>query len=87
MDKVILLEVSADERERLALLAQQRGYKSLDDYLRALINADAEQHGNDMPFDDVVDDIDIRESIKQGLREAFRDEVVPLESLWTDDDE
>lgn len=30
---------------------------------------------------------DIKQGIKQGLREALRGEYVPLETLWTDDDD
>jgi hypothetical protein len=38
--------------------------------------------------DDEDDDDDyIREAIKQGLREAIRGETVPLDSLWTNEDD
>ena len=39
---------SDQERERVEALARQRGFTSVDDYLRALIEADVEQHGDDL---------------------------------------
>jgi hypothetical protein len=61
----IVLNVTSEEHER--------GYDDPSEYLRALIEADAE--------DDEEDLDDIRKDIKQGLREAFRGEGIPLEDF------
>ncbi len=77
-----VIVLSEEEHQRASQLAQQRGYTTLEAYVRALIDADAEQQGIEHDTS-----LDIRTSIRQGLREAFRGEYVPLETLWTDDDE
>jgi hypothetical protein len=78
---------TSSEQRRLESLAQRRGFKTLRDYMRALLEQDAEQHGEVMPLDDEPSAEEIREGIKQGLREAARGEYVSLETLWADDDE
>lgn len=76
-DKVqIVVHVSLEERERIETQARERGFDDPAEYLRALIEADAEEE------DDDKDLADIREDIKQGLREAFRGEGIPLEEFW-----
>jgi hypothetical protein len=78
---------SSSERRLVEALAQRRGFKTLRDYMRSLIEQDAAQHGEAMPLDDELSAQDIGDSIKQGLREALRGEFVSLETLWLDDDE
>ena len=51
-DYVILgINVSVDERERVHEIARSRGYKITSDYIRALIEADAQVHGDNFKFD------------------------------------
>jgi hypothetical protein len=41
--RVALLEVTTDEKTQIETLAYQRGYESVEAYLRALIETDAER--------------------------------------------
>lgn len=75
-----------EELEWLEAIARRRGYDAPKAYLRALVDADAAEHGEPLLFED-DDDVDIRAELKEALRQSFRGETVPLESLWTDDDE
>lgn len=74
------------EQNEIEALAQRRGFTTLRAYMRSLIEQDAEQHGEQVTLDDPSAD-EIRDGIKQGLREAMRGEYVSLETLWSDDDE
>jgi hypothetical protein len=82
----IELEFSEQELRDIAAQAKKRGFSSSKRYAQALLEQDAAE---DVPLVDDEDDDDdyIREAIKQRLREAIRGETVPLESLWTDDDD
>jgi hypothetical protein len=74
--QIALAMVSRDEYERIKAAAAQRGYDSVDAYVRALLAADEQADEDD-------DDLDyVRESIRQGLREALRGEVVSEEDFW-----
>ena len=74
------------EQNEIEALAQRRGFATLRAYMRSLIEQDAERHGEQVALDDPSAD-EIRDGIKQGLREALRGEYVSLETLWSDDDE
>ncbi|MBI1259242.1 MAG: hypothetical protein GC204_17380 [Chloroflexi bacterium] len=78
---------SANERSVIEALAQRRGFKTLRDYMRALVEQDAEQHGEAVSLSEESSPEDLRAGIKQGLREALRGEHVSLETLWADDEE
>ncbi len=75
-----------NEQTEIEALAQRRGFATLRAYMRSLIEQDADQHGELVALDEPSVD-EIREGIKQGLREALRGEYVSLETLWSDDDE
>jgi hypothetical protein len=74
------------ELEDLEAISQRRGYAEPREYLRALVDADAREHGESLPFED-DEGVDFRGELKEALRQALRGETVPLETLWTDDDE
>ncbi|MFN8560360.1 MAG: hypothetical protein U0703_01700 [Anaerolineae bacterium] len=78
---------TASEQNQIEVLARRRGFKTVRDYMRALIEQDAAQHGEALPLEDDHSAEEIGEGIKQGLREALRGEYVSLETLWSDDDE
>lgn len=78
---------TVNERRRIEALAQRRGFKTLRDYMRSLIEQDAETHGEAMPLEDDASAEALREGVKQGLREALHGDYVSLETLWSDDDE
>ncbi len=78
---------NANERSLIEALAQRRGFKTVRDYMRALVEQDAEQHGEVVSLGDAPSPDEIRAGIKQSLREALRGEYVSLETLWADDEE
>lgn len=78
---------TTSEQDQIEALARRRGFKTVRDYMRALIEQDAAQHGESLPLEDERSAEEIGEGIKQGLREALRGEYVSLETLWSDDDE
>lgn len=75
----LVIQLTAEEHAQLETRARERGFTNIDDYLKSLIELDAEQ--------DDLSHAELRASIKQGFREALRGEYVPLDSLWRDDDE
>jgi len=76
---------TASERKAVEAQAHRRGFETLRDYMRTLIETDAAEHGEPPPLKRTH--AELRDGIKQGLREALRGEQVPLETLWSDDDE
>jgi Arc/MetJ-type ribon-helix-helix transcriptional regulator len=76
---VLEIEISQEEHQRLERLAQRRGYANMDAYIRALIQTDAEQHGEPMLFDD---EEDIRIKFKRAFRDALHDDVLSEEQFW-----
>jgi hypothetical protein len=78
---------TSNEQRQLESLARRRGFNTAREYMRALLEQDAQQHGDVVPLDDEPSAEEIRAGIKQGLREALRGEYIPLETLWADDDE
>lgn len=80
-----LLNLSDHERERLETLAQRRGFQAADDYLKALVDADAAQMGEDLPFDE--DEVDIRAEFKQAWHEAMTGKTMSIEDMWKAIDE
>lgn len=47
----IRIVVTEAERDQVAALAKQRGYGFTSDYIRALIEADAQAHGETFSFE------------------------------------
>lgn len=74
------------EQDEIEAIARRRGFETLRDYMRSLIEQDAAQHGETVTLDEPSLD-EIKAGIKQGLREAMRGEYISLETLWADDDE
>ncbi len=78
MSVTISVEITEQDAQQLEAIAHQEGFLTLAEYVRARILA--------LTTDD-VDERNLRESVKQGLREALRGEFVPLDQLWEDNDE
>ena len=76
-----LLSVSDQERARIEALARQRGFDAPESYLKALIEADAVEHGYEPPFED-DEEVDIREQFRQGWREIMEGKAIPIDELW-----
>ena len=51
-----------------------------DDYLKALVDADAEQIGEKPPFDE--EDIDIRAEFRQAWRDVMTGNTLTLDEMW-----
>jgi hypothetical protein len=74
-DKVALtITVTAEQRERIEMLAHERGYESPDDYLLALVESDVDDEA-DMTKEEVL------ENLRQSLREVARGEVYPANTF------
>ncbi|MBZ0301846.1 MAG: hypothetical protein K8J31_19010 [Anaerolineae bacterium] len=85
-----ILKLDETEAVHISQRAKERGYGSVEDYLRALVAADAlvEVLRDDWQNADAIPD-----EIEAGFREAWHDaltgNVLPIESLWDglDDDD
>jgi hypothetical protein len=81
-----LLSVSDQERARIEALPRQRGFDAPESYLKALIEADAVEHGYEPPFEE-DEEVDIREQFRQGWRDVIEGRVHPIDQLWKELDE
>jgi hypothetical protein len=81
MDKVsLVIDLTPEERQRIEDLARQRGYEAPADYLKALVESDAEE---DEGFDE-----DPVAAFRQSWHEAMTGQTHPVSTLWDDlDDE
>jgi len=79
------ITVTPDEKHQIEEMARRRGYTAPDEYLRALIESDAEAHGENLTFDD--EDEDILANFRQGWHEAMTGNTRPLSELWDDIDD
>lgn len=85
-----ILKLDETEAVHISQRAKQRGYESVEEYLRALVAADALV---EMLRDDWQDADTSPDEIEANFREAWHDaltgNVLPIESLWDglDDDE
>jgi Arc/MetJ-type ribon-helix-helix transcriptional regulator len=75
------IRITPKQRDQIQELAQRQGYEDLDDYLRALIEADAKMHGEALALDDDEDPI---EGFREGWRDALTGNIYPASSLWDD---
>ncbi len=79
-ERVLLgIEVTLDKRQQIEDMAHRRGYDAPDDYLRALIEADAKAHGENLTLDDEEDPI---EGFREGWRDAMTGNIYPLLKLY-----
>lgn len=85
-----VLKLDETEAVHISQRAKERGYASVEDYLRALVAADALV---EVLRDDWQDADTSADEIEANFREAWHDamigNVLPIESLWDelDDDE
>lgn len=85
-----ILKLDETEAVHISQRAKERGYESVEEYLRALVAADALV---EMLRDDWQDADTSPDEIEANFREAWHDaltgNVLPIESLWDglDDDE
>jgi hypothetical protein len=76
-----LLSLPTEERERIEALARRRGFDASESYVKALIEADAVQHGEIPPLKD-DGQVDIRAEFKQAWREVMEGKAIPIEDVW-----
>ena len=68
---------TADERKKFEELAHRRGFTTLRDYVKTLIQKDTEQNGG------VDDDLGApTENFKRGWSQAMSGEVLTEEEFW-----
>jgi len=72
------------EEAAIEQFARQRGYRTVKEYMRSLIELDAKQTGVPSPLlqDIDEDDASIRASIQQGYREVLSGEVLTEDQFW-----
>ena len=85
-----ILKLDATEADAISPRAKERGYVSPEDYLRALVAADAlvEALRDDWQNADISAD-KIETAFREAWHDAMTGNVLPIESLWDalDDDE
>lgn len=83
-----VLELDEIEVKRITQYAEERGYTSVVEYIRALVAADALVAELSKDWDDADESSDV---IEASLREAWHDvatgNVLPIEQLWNKDNE
>jgi hypothetical protein len=80
----VVLEISSLQRQRLEDLARRRGYEDVDDYLRALIEADAKAQGETLVLDDDENPIG---GFREGWQDIMAGRTYPASTLWDDLDD
>lgn len=80
-DYVVLVDIKVkpETRQQIEDIAQRRGYATTDEYVRALIESDAEAHGETL---DLEDDYDAVEGFRQAWHEAMTGQTIPLSEIW-----
>lgn len=80
MTDKLTLDLTPEERQKIEELARQRGYTAPADYIKALVESDAE---DDEDFDE-----DPAATFRQAWHEAMTGQTHPVSTLWDDlDDE
>jgi hypothetical protein len=77
------IRITPRQHEQIQELAKRQGYDDLNEYLRALIEADAQAHGEALALDD--DNEDPIEGFREGWRDAMTGNTYPASTLWEDD--
>lgn len=80
-DRILTIE----EEEAVKALAQRRGFSELREYVRSLIVADAQQHGEALSLAEGDEDDDLpdpEESFRRGWAQAMRGELLSEEEFW-----
>ena len=73
------IRITPKQLEQIQELAKRQGYNDLNEYLRALIEADAKMHGEALELDDDEDPI---EGFREGWRDAMTGNSYPASTLW-----
>lgn len=85
-----LVKLDSTEADVISQRAKQRGYASLEDYLRALVAADALVEALRPDWQDVDESAEeLETSFREAWHDAMTGNVLPIEALWDslDDDE
>jgi hypothetical protein len=84
-----IVELDEIEAEQIARQAQERGYESVLDYLRALVAADALVGALRDDWQEAEDSADVLEAeFREAWHDALTGNTLPVETLWDtmDDD-
>jgi len=72
---------TANEQKAIEALAHKRGFKSLREYMRSLIESDAKQHGSQAPFEDDNELDDPSESFRRAWADAMEGRTMTYEEF------
>jgi hypothetical protein len=78
----LTIDVTPKARQQIEELARRRGYAALQDYLLALIESDAQAHGEIVNLDAEDTKESLLEGFRQSWQEAMTGKTVPLSNLW-----
>lgn len=75
---------SSEEEQAIEQFARDRGYSTAKEYMRSLIELDAQRNGIPSPLLQDIDDDDayVRNAIQQGYLEAHSGNVLTEEEFW-----
>jgi chemotaxis methyl-accepting protein methylase len=80
------LDVTEEQRQRIERLAQRHGFDTVDEYVRVLIEQDADEQGEEALFDAYTKEELLRD-FRQAWQDAMTGNVLPLSALDELDDE
>lgn len=80
------ISVTEEERLRIETLARQRGFNAVGDYVRALIESDAEQRDENPDSEEETKE-SLLEGLGQSLSEALAGTTRPISELWSELDD
>lgn len=79
----ISIPITLEQRETITHLAQRQGYDTIDDYLRALIEADAQAQGETLD----LEPYDAEEAFEEAWQDVVAGRTYPVSTLWDDIDD
>jgi hypothetical protein len=75
----LTIQMTQEQRQRIEEQAKERGYDVLDDYLLALVEADADDDFIDDPEEDAID---LEADFREAWAAAMTGNVRPVEELF-----
>ncbi|MBI1277308.1 MAG: hypothetical protein GC179_04185 [Anaerolineaceae bacterium] len=77
----LVLHMTPEQQQRIEATARKRGYQSLDDYLLALAELDAQGDLMLKDTDDLTKE-QLEANFRQGLHEVVSGKTYPIDQLW-----
>jgi hypothetical protein len=79
----ITIQITLEQRQKISQLAQRQGYEAIDDYLRSLIEADAQAQGEMLD----LDHYDAELAFEEAWQDVVNGNTYPVATLWDDLDD